>query len=44
MLLFLVARASILVAKKYIKELMEYDKLNFFYLSLYRKRMLKSVI
>ena len=37
---FLVARTSILVAKNYIQELMEYNKLNVFYLALREKRML----
>ena len=37
MVLFLVVRTSILVAKSYIKELMEYNKLNVFYLALTEK-------
>ena len=38
MVLFLVARTSILVGKKYIKELLEYNKLNnVFYLALTEK-------
>ena len=37
---FLVARTSILVAKNYSQELMEYNKLNVFYLALRGKRML----
>ena len=37
---FLVTRTSILVAKNYIEELTEYNKLNVFYLALREKRML----
>ena len=37
MVLFLVARKSILVAKNYIKEFMENNKLNVFHLALTEK-------
>ena len=37
MVLLLVTRTGILVAKNYIEELMAYDKLNLFYLALTEK-------